>query len=380
MTRPSVLIIDDDATICEEVGAGLERHGFLTRTTTEPAGDFLSNGFAPDIIVLDLDMPGVDGFQVIERLGSVVRKPHLIVASGHHPRIISAAARGANAAGVIMLGELEKPYALGALVALLDSYIGAKAAIADDDSARVQRMVRDDSLCAAARVAFQTKRRIATAEIIAFEALLRVSGGAPINPEACFKPNVPLEAQLALTAVVLDEAMAFAKSLSLAGRPMPIAVNCTPAILCEPSFLDIVCTTLARHDVPPRDLLLEITEHSSLNSLDDVAAAAGRMALRQIGIVIDDFGAGTTSFEKLLDLPLSELKIDKRIFWATIEGSVAPGLLKEVIGFCAGHGIRTTVEGIETSAHRALAAELGADYGQGYHWDRPRFVEDIVLA
>lgn len=377
MSRPRVLIVDDDITICEEVGAGLERHGFLMQAATEPSGCFLTADFHPDVIVLDLDMPGIDGFQVIERLGRMPRRPQLIVASGHHSRIIQAAARGAAAAGIPVLGQLEKPYAVKQLVGLLDGY-RRDAPPPVDETQRVAALIESGNLNGLVRVAFQSKRIIETAEIVGYEALMRVSDGYPVNPELFFKPAVDHAVQLALSATVLDRALAFARALSDAGQPLSLAVNCTPAIICDPAFNQIVQNALAHNDVPPSSLLLEITEHSSLNSLEEVGSAAGRLALRKIGIVVDDFGRGTTSFEKFLDLPLTELKIDKDLFWMVMSGEIAPGLIKEVVSFCAERGILTTIEGIETEAHRKLAGELGAHTGQGYLWDRPRFVNEIL--
>ena len=244
MTRPTVLIIDDDPGICEEVGVGLEHRGFTVQSTVPPFAGLLETDVPPDVIVLDLEMPGIDGFQMIERIGRMPSKPQLIVASGHHSRIISAAARGAKAAGIAVLGELEKPYAVVALVALLDSYERKAVGPAPDDGARALSLIRNGTLYGATRVAFQSKRRLATAEIIGYEALLRVSDGFPINPESFFKYDIDHSVQMALSTIILDQAMAFASALQTSVQPLPIAVNCTPAIICDPDFNGIVHAAL----------------------------------------------------------------------------------------------------------------------------------------
>ncbi len=379
MTRPQILIVDDDAAICDELGDGLKSYGFSVRSSTCLSDDILTVDFIPDVIILDLDMPGIDGFQAIERLGQLKCKPQLILASGHHSRIISAAAQSATAHGIHIIGELNKPYTIKAMTTLLETYQSKTVFMLHDDAERVQTLIHNGTLFSNVKVAFQSKREITTGKIVGYEALLRVSDGQqPINPEAIFVPAVSCDMQMTVTSIVLDQALAFASTLMAAGHAVPVAVNCTPAIICDPTFIQQVDSALLRRNVAPSTLLIEITEHNSLSSLAAVAAAAGRLAMRKIGIVVDDFGKGTASFEKLIDVPLSEIKIDKSFFWMSMAGEIAPSLLAEVIGFCTRRGIATTVEGIETKEHLDLARELGADYGQGYLWDRPRLADQIV--
>lgn len=95
------------------------------------------------------------------------------------------------------------------------------------------------------------------------------------------------------------------------------------------------------------------------------------MALRDLRIVVDDFGRGTTSFERLLDLPLTELKVDKATFWQCMDGSLPFGMLEGVTHYCAQRQIISTIEGIESLDHYSFANGVGAQHGQGYFWDRP---------
>lgn len=377
MTKPRILIIDDDLDICEEVAAALERHGFETRWTTLPTGTFLTDGFVPDVVVLDLSMPHIDGFEVIAMLGEVHAKPQLIVASGHDERIIDAAMRSAGALGLTVLGGLAKPYSIKSLVAAAEAYQPPAETLPDDDLRLIERIIADDSFDHHMRVAFQSKRRLSDAAIIGYEALTRIVVGRPVNPEVAYSDAVPLAARLRMTGIVLDEAIRFAAVLARQGCHVPVAINCSPTILCAPPLVETILALLKHYDVPASSLLIELTEHNALISVEEVAAAAGRLALRGIRIVVDDFGRGTTSFEKLLQLPLSEMKIDKDIFWMAMAGKIRIGMLQEVVGYCREHGIVSTIEGIETAAHRVVAEEIGADYGQGYFWDRPQFSEDI---
>lgn len=372
MPRPSLRIIDDDEAICMEICSALQASGFDCSWATS-ADRFTGPGKRePDILLLDLGLPGLDGFQVMKRLADEGCQSRLIVASGHDPRIIQTAVRYARDIGLNILGALEKPYSVHSLLALAQRSGPAARCTPDEQTKLIRKLVDGGAIERHAQTVFQSKRQLSDGAILGYETLVRVSlDGGSINPEAIFGTNVELAPQVALTRKVLDDALQFASNLRNAGTPRTVSVNCTPAILCVADFPDIVFDALERWQVPAGSLMIEITEHAAIESFHTVATAACRLAMRDCGISIDDFGRGTTSLERLFDLPLSELKIDKEIFWKCFDGGEPSGLLKEVIHYCEERGITSTVEGVENASHFDYAASLGARCGQGYLWDWP---------
>ena len=105
----------------------------------------------------------------------------------------------------------------------------------------------------------------------------------------------------------------------------------------------MISRALADFAIPPKMLVLELTEHHSIEALDTIAVAASRLALRGCGIAIDDFGRGTTSLERLLELPISEVKIGREIFQNCVEQELSRPILQEVIRFCRSHQIDCVV-------------------------------------
>jgi EAL domain-containing protein (putative c-di-GMP-specific phosphodiesterase class I) len=373
MILPSVLVVDDDEEICREVVAGLQQRGYAARWTSDPLGADSCLSPSPSVLVLDLGMPKADGFEVIRRLSQEPAPPQLIVASGQDPRIRKAAVRSAEELGVPVLGTLEKPYSLRALSLLIERWRAA-APPQSSPAARLLAAAHDGTLVDHVNVAFQSKRRLPDQSVSGYEALLRLDIDGPVNPELLVGADMPMQAQLGVTEVVLDRAAAFAAQLAADGTPTPVSVNASPAMVCSDRFQGIVAKALARWSLPPTSLTIELTEHSSDASFADLAAAASRLAMLGIGVAIDDFGRGTTSYEKLMELPLSELKIDKEIFWNVVSGSLSAALIEEVIRFGHANGIESTIEGIETAAQLAIAHGMGADHGQGYFWDKPQLL------
>ena len=69
MTNTSILVIDDEENILELVGAYLRREGYEVHTAGDgPSGLKAARAFKPDLIVLDLMLPGLDGIELLTRL------------------------------------------------------------------------------------------------------------------------------------------------------------------------------------------------------------------------------------------------------------------------------------------------------------------------
>lgn len=374
MPSPYLHIIDDDEALCSEMCYALVASGYDCSWATSADRLTGRDDRTPDILLLDLNLPRIDGFQIIRRLADEEYQPHLIVASGHEQRIIDAAVRCAEDAGLNVLGSLRKPYPIRSLLTLVEGFTAATRDKREEHATLVGELARSGELAQHRQTAFQSRRRLSDGAIVGYEALLRIAiDGLSVSPETVFGSGIELAAQLALTEAILDDALRFAADLRNAGTPASVSVNCTPAILCAPELPDMVVEALTRWQMPASSLLIEITEHAAAHSFDDVTTAACRLAMRDCGISIDDFGRGTTSLERLFDLPLAELKIDKQIFWKCVDGREPSGLLKEVLHYCENRNITSTIEGIETAAHRDHAVALGAQCGQGFLWDRPSF-------
>jgi DNA-binding response OmpR family regulator len=64
-----LLLIEDDAILARATAAGLGRRGYEVRTAADgPAGLTLAAAWAPDLVILDVMMPGMDGWEVLRRL------------------------------------------------------------------------------------------------------------------------------------------------------------------------------------------------------------------------------------------------------------------------------------------------------------------------
>lgn len=379
--RPQgILIVDDDPDICDELVSLLGDLGHEARSVTDPQMLETLPAFRPDILILDLGMPTRDGFQVIDALPQHLPGAQLIIASGHDARILNAAARRAQTRGIHVLGTLRKPYTPGALLALIRAYAPARQAAPaaphaapGSAAARLSALLDPRNLEDSIAVAYQEKRDLATGQVRGYEALLRSRIPGYSNPELFFQHGIPLDLQIAITRLVMRKVIAIASSLQAEREdgPLLISVNCTPDILVHPAFMQSMEQLLASCPDIIETLGIEITEHNTLETADDIIAAAGQLSLRGFQIALDDFGIGINNVDSLLNLHCEEVKMDKKIFWQFFANRSTDSIAREVIKYCHASGVRVTIEGIETQEHMAYAHDLGADYGQGFLWGRP---------
>jgi diguanylate cyclase (GGDEF)-like protein len=221
---------------------------------------------------------------------------------------------------------------------------------------------------------YQPQVNLRTGEISSVEALIRW-------PHARLGMIPPLqfialaeEAGLihSLTELVLDMALTQCSAWWSAGRQLTVSVNISATNLLDAGFIDLVQGTLARHDLPPSALILEITETTIIGDFERCTRVIEQMRALGLAVSIDDFGAGFTSLAYLGSLAVTELKLD-RTFIAGLVGEEGRdhALVQATIELGHALGLRVVAEGIEDRATLDMLARLGCDVAQGYFISRP---------
>jgi len=129
--RASVLVVDDEPTIGEVLARYLERAGYRTRVASDgPRALALSAAHPPDLVVLDIMLPGIDGLEVMRRLHEPTGAPRA--------RVILLTARGREAERIVGLRRgaddyVVKPFSPGELVARVEAVLRRSAATATVD-------------------------------------------------------------------------------------------------------------------------------------------------------------------------------------------------------------------------------------------------------
>ena len=119
-TPPRLLLIDDEPALAEFLANAARETGFepiLTARDHEFCTEFIEN--RPDMVALDLGMPGMDGVELLRFLADQAYQAPVLIISGFDRRVLDSAFRLGEAFGLNMAGPLEKPVRLEELEELL---------------------------------------------------------------------------------------------------------------------------------------------------------------------------------------------------------------------------------------------------------------------
>jgi len=227
------------------------------------------------------------------------------------------------------------------------------------------------------RVVYQPEVDLRTGHVTGVEALVRWH-----HPERGLVPPaefIPLAEQTGLIAGigawVLDIALAQAAAWSSGrhdGAALAMWVNLSARQLGDPGLVELVASSLRRHDVEASQLGLEITESALLEDAEGAVTALS--SLRELGVrlAVDDFGTGYSSLSYLKRLPVDAVKIDRSF----VDGLAVDGddsaIVAAVAGMARALRLTTIAEGVENLDQLRALRRLGCDLAQGYFFTTPQ--------
>jgi EAL domain-containing protein (putative c-di-GMP-specific phosphodiesterase class I) len=176
------------------------------------------------------------------------------------------------------------------------------------------------------------------------------------------------------TLAVLEAAVTEAarwRADGLGNGEVAIAVNLSARNLLDRELPTDVAVVLARHGLPARLLVLEITETVVMTELEVIEDVLARLRGLGVQISVDDFGTGFSSLTFLQRVRVNELKIDQNFVQGMPNSEQDLAIVRATIDLAHGLGLRVTAEGVEDQDTLDELARLGCDAVQGYHIARP---------
>jgi diguanylate cyclase (GGDEF)-like protein len=174
-----------------------------------------------------------------------------------------------------------------------------------------------------------------------------------------------------LTRRVLDGALAQLAQWRADGLDLTVAVNLAVSDLLDPDLPADVERLLARRDIPPTSLALEVTEDGLIADPEGAAATLDAIASLGVRISLDDFGTGWSSLAHLRRLPVDELKIDRSFVSDMVGDEDDAAIVRTTVDLARSLRLRVVAEGVEDEETWTLLAGLGCDAIQGFVLSRP---------
>lgn len=379
-----IVAVDDTPANLHLIEAVLRRAGLRhIHTVQDPlvALDTIAE-VRPDLVLLDLHMPQLDGFallaQIVQRAaGSYL--PVLVLTAD----TTTGAAHKALAAGA--RDFLTKPFDITDVLLRVGNLLETRELhqrlrrdrnhlSSELHHVRSAEMARQATYAAKQSdisgvlaaggpdVVFQPIVDIDTGVHEGYEALSRFTGDQPRTPDRWFADasEVGLGPDLELAAI--SRAL---ESLAALEPGTFLTLNVSAETILLPGLADLITP-----DVAPR-LILELTEHSPV---EDYAPVLRSLApLRDIGVrlAVDDTGAGYASLRHLLALDPDVIKLDISLVRDIETDPVRRALVAALVSFARETGFKVIAEGVENAQELAVLRTLGVRWAQGFHLAKP---------
>ncbi len=334
-----------------------------------------------DIVISDLDMPGMDGMAFVRNLGESGVSVSIILASALDRKLLASIQTMSEAYGINLLGMIEKPITPEKLLPMIalhqtlpNRQRSAPSAVFSLEE--ILAGLNNDDF----EPFFQPKIEMATRKVAGAESLARWRHPQHglIAPYA-FIPTLEDKGMIdALTNIMVQKTVAFRKTWDTSGIDGTVSVNLSIKSLADVQTADRLIGLVRTHQVEPSNIVMEVTESALATEVGHTLENLARLRMKGFGLSIDDYGTGYSSMQQLVRIAFTELKIDQSFVANAARQDSARVILEASLGMARKLNISAVAEGVETQADWDMLRQLDCDFVQGYFIARPMPAEEYV--
>lgn len=338
-----------------------------------------------DVVLIDLEMPIMDGVELIRSIAQKKIASSVIILSAKDPILIASVGTMAEADGLHVLGTFQKPLLPDALECSFLRFIHDAKQQAQETKPSPEKDV----------TAVELGEALANGELnLAFQPKLTVHGLLLKGVEALARWHHPQKGMISpgvfiplaerhgmidmLTRHLLNVAFQHKKNWQNYGLRFNLAFNLSPLSLADSDMVDWLCKLAEDYGIAPSEITFEITENALLGELASAIRTLARLRLKGFHISIDDYGTGFANAQQLSRVPATELKIDRSLVHRSAARPQQHTILASTVDLAKNLNLTTVAEGVETAEDYKIIYDLGVDLVQGYYFSKPLFPDDLL--
>lgn len=371
---PDAFVVDDEAGICRYLSTALDRLGLTAESFHTADAAIAAFGRAkPEIVFLDIDLGSTDAIDVIRALGEMRYAGMVQLMSGAKSALLDDVHRIGALRGLNMCEPLQKPFRLDAIRAAIASVpLWDRPEITISLTPAIEPRLEEAVASGALELWYQPQIDLRTRAVAGMEAVIVMRHPAQgVSPIDSLLQQASAATRASLAERFVARALDDWSDLARAGLRSRIAIGASFDALANASLVEVARRRRPRSDRWP-GLILEISEHEVIQDINLAHEIATQLRIHDIKLGIDNFGAGFSSFERLRELPFSELKLHPGFVAGCETDDKNAGICRAAIDLAHRFGIVAIADGLESEADLRILQGMGCDIGQG-----PLFAEPM---
>ena len=320
-----------------------------------------------DIVVSDLDMPGMDGMEFIRHLGETGSDASLILTSAVEPELLDAVANMARAYKVDLLGAVCKPPTAVKLRPLIESHRSSRPEQRRQDDrfslAEITQAWADDEF----EPWFEPTVELATGVVRALSTVPRWQ-----HPKLGMIDAPAFMGSIEARGLNDDFAWLMLRKSALQcrrwhtqGNELKVTVNLSFSTLTDVNMATRVQQIARLEGLDPRFMVLTVSERALNTGLARALENLARLRVMGFGLGIDDFGSGLMAVEQLALVAFTEMKIDASLVTGADAADSGRAGLAVALELASQLKLKAVAGGIASKHEWNLLYEWGCVLGQG---------------
>jgi DNA-binding SARP family transcriptional activator/EAL domain-containing protein (putative c-di-GMP-specific phosphodiesterase class I)/FixJ family two-component response regulator len=339
----------------------------------------------PDVVICDIDMPGMDGVEFVTRVAESNLACSVVIASGLESNVLRAVEAIGEGHGLHVLAALQKPLTSRRLGEVLRQYTGLHRGRADapGGTALSRQQVRDALENGGLRAAFEPRIDLTTGAFSSAEAGARwhAPDGTPI-PASLVAPALAddeillvfVERLVAASVLLLNEVGRAGLDV---GGPVRLAVNVSP-LLSDTSLADRLDKMVRSRGQDPRHFVCQLDDVALARAPATALAVLTRLRVKGFGLSMAYSGMGPSWTQQLGRVPLTELKLVRRLVSAATSEPKRFQVLEATLAAARDAELPVVADGCDAQADFDMLLALGCSEAQGQWVARPMEAAEVV--